>query len=177
MTLLGVTLFFVACKNDIEKVDAILGSNVKYPNQSADSIETIYSDSGVVKLKLKAPKLLAFDNEKEPYVEFPEGIDVLFYGKTLEIESRITAGYAKWKTKQNVWEARDDVVVNNYTDSMKLNTELLIWDQQKEKIYSNKFVRITTNQEVIWGNGLEANQNLTQYKILKIKGDLSIDKE
>lgn len=177
VTQLWVTMFFSGCSNDIEKVESLLSSDVKYPNQSADSVETFYSDSGVIKLKLKAPKLLAFDNDKEPYVEFPEGLEVYFYNKDMQYESKITAGYAKWKTKQDIWEAREDVVVNNYAEGFTLNTELLIWDQQKEKIYSNKFARVTTKEEVIWGNGFVANQTFTYYKFNKIKGRFPIDEE
>jgi hypothetical protein len=52
----------------------------------------------------------------------------------------------------------------------------LFWDEKKELIYTNKFVKITTENEVIWGEGLEANQEFTDWKIKNVKGTIYIDK-
>jgi LPS export ABC transporter protein LptC len=57
----------------------------------------------------------------------------------------------------------------------KLNTERLVWDEQKKKITSNAFVKITTAKEVITGNGLEANQDFTKYEIKNIIATIRLD--
>jgi len=176
VALLWVTVFF-SCSNDIEKVNALLNADTDYPQQSADSIEILYSDSGIVRLKLEAPKLYKYDDVKEPYAEFPVGLHVSFYDDTLGIESEITAGYAIWKTSVDIWEARDNVIATNTVKGYTLNTELLIWDKQKELLFSPKFVRVTTKEEVIWGDGFEANQNFTWYHIKQIKGRINLDDE
>lgn len=49
----------------------------------------------------------------------------------------------------------------------KLNTEELTWNQKTQKISSDKFVKITTRDEIIFGDGFESNQDLTNYKIKK----------
>jgi hypothetical protein len=64
------------------------------------------------------------------------------------------------------------VVINEKGD--KLNTEHLMWDKKKRMIYSNAFVKITTADEVIYGDGLEANESFTKYKITKIKGTINL---
>jgi LPS export ABC transporter protein LptC len=66
-------------------------------------------------------------------------------------------------------------VVNAKGD--KLNTEHLIWDEQKKKITSDAFVKITTAKEIIMGKGLEANQDFTQYEIKNIQGIINIGDE
>ena len=57
----------------------------------------------------------------------------------------------------------------------KLNTEHLIWDEQKKKITSDAFVKITTAKEIIMGKGIESNQDFTQYEIKEITGSIKID--
>ena len=51
-----------------------------------------------------------------------------------------------------------------------LNTEMLVWDELKKKIYSNKAVRIKKKDETIYGDGFESNEDFTQYKIFHITG-------
>ena len=55
-----------------------------------------------------------------------------------------------------------------------LNAEELIWDEKNGKIYSDKFVKITTADEIIYGEGFEANEDFTNYKIKNIKGTINI---
>ena len=57
----------------------------------------------------------------------------------------------------------------------QLETEELIWDEKKEKVYSNKFVKITKPDEKIYGYGVEANQDFTRWKINAIEGELKVD--
>jgi Lipopolysaccharide-assembly, LptC-related len=59
----------------------------------------------------------------------------------------------------------------------KLNTEEIIWDEQKKIIYSNAFVKITTGDEIIWGIGMEANEDFTDYVIKKVTGKVKVKTE
>ena len=70
-------------------------------------------------------------------------------------------------------EAKEDVVVTNIKGE-KLNTEQLVWDQKSGKITSDVFVKITTEDQVLMGEGLIANEDFTNYRILKPRGTISI---
>jgi hypothetical protein len=52
----------------------------------------------------------------------------------------------------------------------------LNWSQEKQEIFTDDFIKITTANEVIYGQGLVSNQNFTKYTIKKIKGTISIDR-
>ena len=71
-------------------------------------------------------------------------------------------------------EAKDGVVVINEKGE-KLNTEHLVWDKKTEKITSDVFVKITTDSEVLMGEGLISNQDFTEYRILKPRGIINLD--
>jgi precorrin-4 methylase len=72
--------------------------------------------------------------------------------------------------------ARKNVEVIN-AKGEKLNTEEIIWDEQKKIIYSNAFVKISTGDEIIWGIGMEANEDFTDYVIKKVTGKVKVKTE
>ena len=72
--------------------------------------------------------------------------------------------------------ARDNVVLVS-NKSEKLETEKLVLNEQKEKVYTNDKVIITTKNEVIQGVGFESSLDFSDYKLSKITGviDLNIN--
>ena len=49
--------------------------------------------------------------------------------------------------------------------------------EDSSKIYSDEFVKITTEDEIIMGEGMEANQDFTKWKIHKIKGVINVEEK
>lgn len=140
--------------------------------EAGKDIEVLYSDLGRVKSKLTAPTMLRF-HTKEPYTELPDGLKIVFYDENQKVESQLTAGYGISYDKSDQMIARNNVeAINVYGD--KLNTEELLWNQKTQKISSEKFVKITTKDEIIFGDGFESNQDLTNYKIKKIRGTIRL---
>jgi LPS export ABC transporter protein LptC len=166
-------LFFTlaSCEPDIEKV-LLIADKERFPLETSDNVELLYSDSARVKVKLTAGRMERFVGA-DPYLELPKGVVVLFYTDSLTVKSSLTANYAVRYVNTNIMEARNDVVVINEKGE-RLNTEHLIWDEQKSKIYSDEFVKITTKDEIIYGNGFEANEDFTKYKIFNIKGTINL---
>lgn len=173
LPLLAILLLstFFACETDIEKVK-IITTRDNFPVESAKDAEIIYSDSAIIKVRITAPQLDRYV-EKNPYIELPKGIEILFYDEDLEVASQLTADYAISYEDDGRMEARGNVVLIN-EQGEKLNTEHLIWDEKKELIYSNEFVKITTADEIIMGDGFESNQNFTKFKIKNIQGTITI---
>jgi len=165
------TLFFSACETDIDQINLITATK-NIPSESGKNVLIVYSDSARIKMKLSAPQLDHFDGENA-YVEFPKGVTVFFYNDKNKMESSLKANYAIRYEKSNMMEAKNDVIVIN-NKGEKLNTEHLFWDEKKELIYSDVFVKITTKDEIIMGEGLESNQDFSRYKFKKIKGTISV---
>jgi LPS export ABC transporter protein LptC len=86
----------------------------------------------------------------------------------------MTASYGKAFEKNEELLAKDNVVIINVKGE-KMETEELIWKRKEQKIYSNKFVKITTADEIIYGNGLEANEDFSDYVIKEVKGTIKVD--
>ena len=65
--------------------------------------------------------------------------------------------------------ASDNVVLIS-SQGKRMNTDELIWDEAKNKIYTEKRVIITTEKQVIEGEGFESNPDFSEYFITKING-------
>jgi len=166
-----------SCENDLEVVKTF-SDPAKVPDITMTNFEIIYSDSAKVKARLTAPLLERYDSDKKKYSEFTKGLHVYFYNDSLSVKAEIVAKYAINYEQTSLWEARNDVVVTN-TKGEKLNTEQLFWDQTKKIIYTKKYCRITTtdgNQHV-GENGMEANQNFENWKLLGSTGTFSVKDE
>ncbi len=135
-------------------------------------IEINYSSLGDNKIKAFAQTMLRFNTDK-PYMEFPDGIKINFFDKDGNVETVMTAKYATVQDGSSLMTARNDVEVTNVKGE-KLNTEELIWDESQKQIYSNAFVKITTADEIILGNGMESNQTFTDYSIKHITGKVKV---
>ena len=83
-------VFFSSCKNELEDVRSLDYNNS--PITIAKSINSIYTDSGIVSSKLISPKMYNFSNMDFPYFEFPESVEIILYDKNKN-ESIITADY------------------------------------------------------------------------------------
>lgn len=167
-------IFSSGCVNDLEKVEAIMEDEL-LPVEVADSIEIVYSDSALLKVILTANHLERFLGEN-PYLEMTEGVHVRFYNNLGQVESELRSNYAVSYENSDIMEAKEDVVVIN-KDGETLNTEHLIWEEKTERIHTEEFVKITTEDEVIFGHGFESNQDFTKYRIKKIKGTINLKEE
>jgi LPS export ABC transporter protein LptC len=173
--LMGMTLL-ISCGREIEKVDKIENPDT-IPAIRATDIETIYSDSSVVRLKINAPELKDFPeaDSLDPKLEFPQGLTATFYNKSGRIESTLTADYAIYHSKSKVFEAKNNVLVKNLTEDQELRTSELWWNETTERIWSDKAVSITTADGTTIGEGgFTADQNFREYRIIKSRGQMKV---
>ena len=172
----GIIMLFTSCeKSNIEKINT-LTHEINAPNISIINTEIIYTENAKLKAIVRSKEINRYLNIENPYTEFPKGILVEFYDSIQKSTSFIRANYCIYDETEKLWTAENDVVaVSEEGDT--LNTEFLIWDQQKEKIYSDQYVRITNKEGVIHGKGFEANQDFTNWTIKGSSGIMNIKNE
>ena len=169
--LLSLGLGLQSCQNDMQAVNAIIAGK-DMPSETMKGVEIVYSDSAKVKMKLTGPNMDRYNGEK-PHIVFPNGMNVLFYNDSMKPTSQLKADYGIRYEAAGEMEARRNVEVVNVKGE-KLNTERLLWDESKDRIYTNEFVKITTGDEVIYGDGLESNRDFTKWRIKNIKGSFNL---
>lgn len=169
--------FFLSCQNDIEKVNALaMGADV--PNMSGKNYQFEYTDTGKLQLRFFAPEANHYMRTEVPMYKFPKGIEVYFYDDNEKVKSIITARYAEYNERTEMFEARDSVVVKNLQSGERVDTEKMFWDRPAKKIYSETFTKITNPDGVFFGNnGFEAAQDLSYYRLIGSSGSMLVKDE
>ncbi|MCK5702037.1 MAG: LPS export ABC transporter periplasmic protein LptC, partial [Cyclobacteriaceae bacterium] len=168
--LLFISSFFFNCSS---KTDAVIEiQEYTGPIVETGYAITYYSDSALVKMKMEAPRQLVFRAGDR---EFPQGLFIEFFDKEGKPTSTLKADYCYYTKKENLYKATGNVVIRNIETGDKLDTEELFWSRKKEEVFTDKFVRIEKDGELHVGEGLEAKQDFSYWKILKSKGTLSLN--
>jgi LPS export ABC transporter protein LptC len=135
-----------------------------------------YLDSGKLQVIIYAPLMEQYDNKDKPYSEFRYGIEVIFYDGKKEPVGSVSSKYARYTNEEKTWELRDSVVVINENKDM-LETEVLNWDQDKDLIYTDRFVKITSEDQIIQGFGFESDSHLRKRKIKRVSATIYLKDE
>ena len=142
------------------------------PLSSMDSAVTQMSDSGIVVMQLETALQNNFENGDR---EWPQGFYIEWYNSRRQVTSYFSAKYVYFTKAENLYRAEGDVVVKSLVNKDELNTEELFWNQAEEKFYTDKFVTINSEDEVHTGEGMESNQDFTEYRILKPNGTFTLE--
>ncbi len=168
-------ILLFSCSNDLETIKEIsIQNQSSFPVETIKDCEIIYSDSSKVRVLLNAAVMNRYNDEKK-YLELKDGLRVQFFDEKGKKESELLSDYAIIDEENDIMQAEKNVVVRNVNGDV-LETETLNWSQKKQEIFTDDFIKITTQNEVIFGQGLVSNQNFTKYTINKIKGTISIDR-
>ncbi|RYD78945.1 MAG: LPS export ABC transporter periplasmic protein LptC [Sphingobacteriales bacterium] len=163
---------FACDKNDLKQVEELSKAKT-IPVEVSTGIDVIYTDSALLKARLKAPEMRRYLSEEDPKIEMPKGVYVEFYDKAGAVNSRLRGDYGIRFLSKNLTKITGDVeVINLKGDTM--NTEELWWDETKEKVYSQKFVKVKTKDEIILAEGFESDVTFSKYTFYKIKGVIAV---
>jgi LPS export ABC transporter protein LptC len=151
-----------------------LPRNKLSPSQVGDSVTMLYTDSAQLKIMLKANRMLMFSkNVSEPFTVLPKGVFVTFFDEEEKISATLKANYGVRYDITKRMEVKYAVEVVN-KNGEKLETEKLIWNELTKKIYTDAFVKITTDKEIIMGKGMESNQDFTKYELKQVTGTIQL---
>jgi LPS export ABC transporter protein LptC len=165
--------FLGGCENDIQKVKELTAKQDSAV-VSARNIEMIYTTKGINNVLMKAPLLNRYIEEKQKtYLEFPEGVSIFFYNEKGIVTSTLKADYSIYYEDEGKWIARYNVVAVN-DKGETLNTEYLVWLQKEETISSDQFVKISTVDGIMYGDGFISDQTFSSWKIINGRADLYI---
>lgn len=167
-----LTLFGACTQNTLEEINR-LKEKEKQPLLTGVDVVIEYTDSATLKAKLTTPMMREYPRP-DNYTELPYGVYIEFYNRSGGITSRMQARYATHNKNNEMMEARQNVVVVNESGE-KLNTEKLLWDNARKILTTDAFVQITKKEEILYGEGLEANESFTRYKILRPQGSFRVE--
>ncbi|MDX2189024.1 MAG: LPS export ABC transporter periplasmic protein LptC [Bacteroidota bacterium] len=163
---------FFSCKKNEKTINQM--KPYTGPVAQVTNVEMLFSDSGQIKVKMKAPKQDEYLNGDRI---FPSGILLIFNDKQGNENANLVANYGKYDKTNNVYTAKGNVIITDLKEGKKMKSEEMNWNPTTKKVYTTKFVRIETKEEILTGNGLDADQDFKHYKIVNPAGVFSVNQE
>lgn len=161
-------LITISCINNIQDIDSLY--NNVYQGDYGLDIEINYYLKGQLEFKLIAPEMEKISKPIEKNI-FSKGIQVFIYNTKLDTVATIFSDFAIQNSHEKLVEAKKNVILRN-AQKEQLNTEKLFWDQEGERIYTDDFVTISTEKEIIMGYGFITDQKFSTYSLSNITGTI-----
>lgn len=139
-------------------------------------VSSYVSDSGVVRYKIVTDEWQVFDRLDPSRWTFEKGIYLEKFNNDLVVDATIVADTAYYYDKEELWELRGDVHIENEQDE-QFDTQLLFWNQKTRQVYSDLYIRIRQQKRIITGVGFTSNQEFTNYTIKQTQGVFPIREE
>jgi LPS export ABC transporter protein LptC len=162
-------LSFSACSGGKKKLGAAITERDSLPVLDTRGITMLISDSGVTRYRIKTDLWLIYDRKSPSYWAFEKGLYLEKFDSVFHVEASIKSDTAYYYDKQRLWKLMGHVVIKNIKGE-KFKTQLLYWDENSRKVYSDKSIRIEQLDRIITGKGFESDQQMTVYTIHKPEG-------
>jgi len=143
----------------------------------------VFSDSARVTANLMSAHVTEKEEQedestKKRMVHYLDGgVKIIVLNAAGQTTSTIVSESGVYERDEGVAELLGNVMLNNYKGE-KLETEQLFWDEKKDSVYTDKYVRIETPDKIISGSeGLKAKADFSSYTIFGIQGEIETDEE
>ncbi|MCD8184329.1 MAG: LPS export ABC transporter periplasmic protein LptC [Bacteroides sp.] len=176
LAVMVMLLLFSSCSGRKKDSGAAITERDSLPVMDTRGVTTLISDSGITRYRIKTAEWLVFDRKSPSYWAFEKGIYLENFDSLFQVEASIKSDTAYYYDKQKLWKLMGNVHIQNLKGE-KFDTELLYWDQNKEKVYSDRFIRIEQPDRIITGRGFDSNQQMTVYTIHKPEGIFYVDED
>lgn len=167
-------LLFSACSGRNKEMGEAITERDSLPVMDTKGVMTLISDSGVTRYRINTEEWLVFDRKNPSFWAFEKGIFLEKFDSVFNVDASIKSDTAYYFDKQKLWKLMGNVDIQNMKGE-RFETELLYWDQNKHKVYSDRFIRIEQPDRIITGHGFDSNEQMTAYKIRKPEGIFYVD--
>lgn len=139
------------------------------PIEEINDVKLLYSEVAMLKVKLTTPKQFRYANDDRKY---PKPVSIIFYGPAGEEVTTLRSDSGRYNKAKDLYTVMGNVVVVNKQKQEKLLTPELNWNPITKKVFTEKRVTVISQLtgEKLYGTGLDANQDFTNYSIRKPSG-------
>jgi LPS export ABC transporter protein LptC len=173
--LAAAVLAGVGCSNDLDRVAAV-DVRQEAPDRVTTGAEYVYSDSGRVRNRLKAGRVSDYRTTPPPRTELEDGVELVFFDRAGRPGSVLYARRAHILPGEKRMEVLDHVVFTNVRGE-RLETEKLVWEQDSARVHTDRPVKITRANDILYGQGLDASEDFSRYTIRRVTGSLVLDRD
>ncbi len=168
-------MFFLiqSCEEDLTKINTNKKTN--FASTVIHNGTIIQRDSGVVKVRFKAPLIEQYELIDSPYIEARKGIYLEFFDKkNPKVPGKIWAKYAKNNIKKNFYFAKGRVKIIT-TEGQTFVTETINWDQRNKKMYTKDTVYVSDKDGniLVGAHGMVAKDDFSEYTFFNNSGSFN----
>lgn len=149
-----------------------------FMTEYCEHLSIVNSQNGRRSYHFTTPLMEGYAQAREPYREFRKGVKITTYqdDSLSTVDAVLTANYAIYYEKRELWEAKGDVVVEK-SDGKTLYTQQLFWNARTRKIYSNVDSKIvqSSGTDVFIGEGFESDEEFKDWRFRRMKGRMEVD--
>ncbi|GAE17696.1 hypothetical protein JCM6294_479 [Bacteroides pyogenes DSM 20611 = JCM 6294] len=167
-------LLFSSCNDKKKALGVAITERDSLPVLNTLGVTSLISDSGVTRYRIKTEEWLVYDRKRPSYWAFEKGVYLEQFDSLLHVEASIKADTAYYYDREKLWKLMGHVDIRNRKGE-RFNTELLYWNQNDRKVYSDKFIRIQQPDRIITGYGFDSNEQMTVYVIHNIGAVIDVD--
>ena len=164
-------ILFSACSSRNTRMGEAITERDSLPVLDTYGVVTLVSDSGIIRYRLNTEEWQVFDRKEPSYWAFEHGVYVEKFDTLHQVEASIESDTAYYYDKQKLWKLVSNVHIQNQKGE-KFDTELLYWDQNKKKVYSDLPVRVEQTDRIIYAEGFESNEQMTKYTFFKVNNTI-----
>ncbi len=172
LVIFAAFLLLPSCKKSSVKKVQFFPNIDKAPNIQITNMTSYYKSDSRLRAKIVAPEAdYYFNNNMNPHMDFPKGFTAIFYDQNFKPISQLHSDYAVYYQRLGLWKLTGNVVVKNKSGSV-LRTQELFYDENKEQIFSIKFVEVTdTSGSILRGKGgFVSDINFKNYEFKNVDG-------
>lgn len=167
--------FTSSCGED-EQFAAAIHSEDSIPTLSSYGVNTLISDSGVIRYKMITEQWDIYTETNPSKWVFMKGIYIEKFDELLHVDASIQADTAFYYDRIGLWELRGRVFVRNQ-EGATFRTEELFWNQREREIYSHKYMKVVAPDKSLEGTEFRSNEMMTQYSVSNSAGYFPMKEE
>lgn len=163
-----------SCERETEHVAEAVSDSDSLPMMHATGINTLISDSGVMRYRMVAEEWDIYSSPSRPATwKFMKGLFMERFDEHFHIDLLVQSDTA-YLHGQRTWELRGRVVIRNIKDEV-FRTEELFWDMSTHEIWSHKHMRVTTPERELEGTEFRSNEQMTNYSVSNSSGAFPVE--
>lgn len=176
LSVVGSAILLFSCGESADTADA--SAEELLMTEYSENLSIVMSQNGRRSYHFETPLLEGYSQAREPFREFRKGIRMTTYkdDSLSTVDAVLTANYAIYYEKRELWEAKGNVVVEK-SDGRTLYTQQLFWNARTKKVYSNVDSKIVQNEgrDVFFGEGFESDEDFKDWRFRRNKIRMEVE--
>lgn len=161
-----VVMLLFSCKDKDENLVAITYDPDSVATIVSTDVSTLISDSGITRYKMVTDIWMIYDQAKEPYWYFPQGLYFEQFTPDFEVDMTVVADTAWNYTAKDLWKLKKNVHVEN-SKGEQFDSEELFLDRKNGKVFSDQYIIVKSGDTEMKGYGFESNMGMTAWRIIR----------